>query len=1329
MLLLMSASFLFASNSKSDQHSQIFYEKEKHTIVNILCATDRKRNTKNSDWEDYYTGERGKLKYGVAEVSIPKIHKFGEMERHNAFLFWQKEKIGEDVLIANLEDINEKKFLSLLKSNLHTTDKKRNPNKSDWLYYHTVEKEFLSFLKTKLYNAREKDILIFIHGFNVTFAFAIRRTAQIFYDLEFKGVPMAYSWPSPGEVTEYMYDEASVQYTVPHLVAFLKTVIDGRDDANIYIIGQGMGARALVNALKEISFIYAGKHVFKNIILATPDIGRDVFKASLLPYIKKTTDKITLYTGLDTIPLKVEKIFFDGERLAGRGDDVFIDEGLDTINAIGIGTLGQSSFDWKVLMAEEVFLQLDTGGHIAKINDIIVTHSGDIISASNDKTIRVWDSATGREKQKILGEIGAGSNGKIFAIALSPNEEYLAVGGFFGNSSKNWGDIRIYHYPTGKLIKVLKSHTNAITDLSYSSDSKYLISGSGDCTSKIWNIPKNFSHKDTISFHTDAVYAVKIIKKEEHYFALTAGFDNQVALYDLKNRKTVKSYKAKYKLQYLAVSPRHIATCGFGKEILIFDYALNLIKTISSETKPSGLSYSPNGEFLIAGCSIASGNTNIYNTSKNYKKTATFKKHNNLTKAVTFLNNSTAVSAGGNNKEIYSWDRKSAKEKLKIEGVGANIWSVGVSGDVIGWGNKFDAKGDWHKKQSSIQKTLNLKTFRVNSKKRTVKNLKRIKTTFKNYSLTHTSGGDYGYSDATLIIKKNQKEIARITRGTTNGSRHNCYGFYKENIISGGMNGHLKIYNLEGEEIASLIGHTEEIWSIALDGDRLVSGSDAQTIRVWDLSQINMKSRERRSIEPLLNLFISKTNDYIAWTNEGYFTASEEGMKYLYFHLNQGANMKAKVIPMKKLYDHFFRPDLIQLKLSGDEEAYQKATQGLDFKSALQNPPPTVRFKQTAKETNKEKITLSFSVQDENGGIGLIRVYQEGKLIQTIGEGKINKQSANMDTLLEQEILDKTVKIKQKTYIASLSKSIEGKLPIAENIAPVQPGTTTNKAGTYTIDLNLIAGNNEISIEAFNKTNTVTSYRETITINADIPKRKPKLYAIVAGVNEFEASNVHNLKYSKNDAKDIKEIVEHQMNKLYEQVKVTYLEGQDLTKANILKAAKEISKKAKLEDTVIFYISTHGRAAGGKLYLVPYNNKNVKNWIDFEQIFKSIQSIKALNQIFVIDTCESGKANDIVSSVYDSRASVLAKSSGVHMLLATTKGTFAFEHSDPTIHNGVFTYKILQAMRNKTTDSNKDKTISILELSKKLKEPTSNADYQYPVIRNVGSDVGLVKVK
>ena len=304
-----------------DTHSQVFYEKDKHTIVDILYGTDRKRDPKKSGWEHYYTGERGKLKYGVAQVSIPKEHKMGAMERPG---FWESETIGKHVLITKLENINGE--------------------------------EFLLFLKSKLTHVKEKDILIIIHGFNVTFAGAIRRTAQISYDLKFKGVPMAYSWPSQGKVSEYMRDESSVQYTIPHLVTFLQKVIENRGDANIHIIGHSMGTRALTNALKEISYIYAGKHVFKNIILAAPDIDRDVFKVGLLPYITKTTDKITLYASSDDAALKLSDTLHGGDRVGQGGDEVFVYNGLDTIDATGIDTslLGHSYFAQKELLVTDL---------------------------------------------------------------------------------------------------------------------------------------------------------------------------------------------------------------------------------------------------------------------------------------------------------------------------------------------------------------------------------------------------------------------------------------------------------------------------------------------------------------------------------------------------------------------------------------------------------------------------------------------------------------------------------------------------------------------------------------------------------------------------------------------------------------------------------------------------------------------------------------------------------------------------------------------------------------------------------------------------------------
>ncbi len=358
--------------------------------------------------------------------------------------------------------------------------------------------------------------------------------------------------------------------------------------------------------------------------------------------------------------------------------------------------------------ATEAILKLDTKGHTSTISDIIVTKSGDIISSSVDKTVRVWDSTTGKEKRKVLGQIGAGSEGKIFAMALSPNEEFLAVGGYGfikGNQKtvskgKSGGEIKIYNYKTGKLIKNLISHSLAIFDLAFSRDGKYLISGSADKTAKIWKT-EDFSLIDTIKFHTKEVYAVKIIKSRSGYFAVTAGYDNQIALYDMAQRKVVKRDRKNYKLKYLAVSQNHIAVCGEGKEIAIYDLSLNPIKTIISETEPAGLAYSPNGEFLIAGTGNHPFNVNIYSVKRAYQKIQSFQNHTNTTMAVAFLDNQTAISGGGNNKEIYIWKSKTAQVLKKIEGVGEMVWSVGVDGESVAWGNKWTANYGKTKLQKS----------------------------------------------------------------------------------------------------------------------------------------------------------------------------------------------------------------------------------------------------------------------------------------------------------------------------------------------------------------------------------------------------------------------------------------------------------------------------------------------------------------------------------------------------------------------------------------------------------------------------------------------------
>ena len=61
---------------------------------------------------------------------------------------------------------------------------------------------------------------------------------------------------------------------------------------------------------------------------------------------------------------------------------------------------------FNLLMANEAVLRLDTKGHSALISSMAITKDKKIITASDDKTIRVWNSNSGKEERKILGYIG-----------------------------------------------------------------------------------------------------------------------------------------------------------------------------------------------------------------------------------------------------------------------------------------------------------------------------------------------------------------------------------------------------------------------------------------------------------------------------------------------------------------------------------------------------------------------------------------------------------------------------------------------------------------------------------------------------------------------------------------------------------------------------------------------------------------------------------------------------------------------------------------------------------------------------------------------------------
>src|SRR5271157_6457361 len=79
---------------------------------------------------------------------------------------------------------------------------------------------------------------------------------------------------------------------------------------------------------------------------------------------------------------------------------------------------------------EKPILVLDSGGHTSSVKKVLFTPDGkELISVSNDKTIRFWDVASGEPIRVLRPPIGPGHEGELYAAALSPDGRTLAVGG------------------------------------------------------------------------------------------------------------------------------------------------------------------------------------------------------------------------------------------------------------------------------------------------------------------------------------------------------------------------------------------------------------------------------------------------------------------------------------------------------------------------------------------------------------------------------------------------------------------------------------------------------------------------------------------------------------------------------------------------------------------------------------------------------------------------------------------------------------------------------------------------------------------------------------
>ncbi|MCA9191290.1 MAG: alpha/beta hydrolase [Planctomycetales bacterium] len=258
---------------------------------------------------------------GVCEVTLPPGHVRGEIESPSWTRFEFRPDPKKHVILAKTEELNADAFMHELKNELDT---------------------------------QGNSLLVFVHGYNVSFSDAARRTAQMAYDLEYPGAAAFFSWPSDSNWYAYQSDRRKIELSVDHIKQFLHKLLSESGAESINLIAHSMGNVGLTQALAELE-TEASQTLFNQVVLAAPDIDAQLFRDRIAPKIVTKANHVTVYTSATDLALIASKYFNSGRRLGDSSEETEI-SGIDFIDATSVDSslLGHSYYGSNVSVLQDI---------------------------------------------------------------------------------------------------------------------------------------------------------------------------------------------------------------------------------------------------------------------------------------------------------------------------------------------------------------------------------------------------------------------------------------------------------------------------------------------------------------------------------------------------------------------------------------------------------------------------------------------------------------------------------------------------------------------------------------------------------------------------------------------------------------------------------------------------------------------------------------------------------------------------------------------------------------------------------------------------------------